>query len=510
VGAADDLDGGLPEIEISEDEAAGDATIPSAPPLPGDDDARDGWLVMRLGTLAASRPALRPARVGVAVWDITTGRMLYGKDVDGAYNLASNTKVLTSSVALARLGPDFRWRTSIYVDKWNPRTGTVEGDVYLRGHGDPTLRSDDLRALVHELAIAGVRAITGQIVVDTSYFDDVTEPPHYDEQPKERAGFRAPIGALSVDYDAITVVVEPDPAGGAARVRLEPFVGDYVVLRRAEVSTTSIGRSRIYVGSTVKKDHLELSVTGQLRSDGGADWTRRRIDDPVRFAGEVVRDALSTWDIRLGKKKIKTGVVPAKARLMASHDSAPLGEVVRDMNKTSNNFIAETLLKTIGAEAVAAATPPDQVPRPATWADGQAEVRRWLAEEAGLDPATFRVDNGSGLFGSTAVSPAQMVRALDAAWRDFRVGPDLAGSLAVMGVDGTLRSRLTQGEARGRVRAKTGTLAQVSTLSGYVAVDSRRPLAFSVLINDIPSGGRGHARALQNDIVAACVEYLGR
>ncbi len=499
------------EEPASEDDVAGDAAIPQAAPLPDpkDQTALDLWLLDRLQTLAASRPQLGAAKVGIAVIDISSGHTLFTSSGDRGFNLASNAKILTAAAALARLGPDFRWHTGAFAEKWNPATGAIEGDLYLRGKGDPTLRSRDLAALAHDLHMAGVRSIDGKIILDVSYFDRVDEAPHFDEQPKERAGFRAPIGALAVDGNTITVVIEPSASGqAAATVSLEPDVGDYVTLRTAEVSTTTTGRSRVYVGSTVKRDRIELNVSGQLRHDGGPSWVRRRIDDPIRFTGEVFLRALADADIRVGKKKFTTGVVPAKAVLMAAHNSAPLGEVVREMNKWSNNYIAEILLKTLGAEALARDAAPGTPPTPASWAHGVAEVRRWMVDEAHV-LGGFRVDNGSGLFASTEVTPLQLARVLDAAWRDFRVGPDLVASLAVMGVDGTTRSRMRSTAALGRVRAKTGTLAAVSTLSGYVAIDGRHPLAFAVLVNDIPGGARGHARALQNDVVAACLEYLG-
>lgn len=509
-GAADPA----PASPTSEDDVAGDAALPTAAPLPDAQDAaaRELWLVERLQSLTGARPQLGAAKVGVAIVDVTSGRTLFAANPDAPLNLASNTKVLTAAAALARLGPDFRWRTAAFAEKWDPVTGTVEGDLYVRGKGDPTLRARDLRALAHDLHMAGVRSIEGKVIFDVSYFDRVDEPPHFAEQPKERAGFRAPIGALAIEGNAITVVIEPDPAGVApATVTIEPDVGDYVTLQLAEVSTTTTGRSRLSVASIVKKDKIELSVRGQLRHDHGPDWIRRRIDDPLRMISEVLRAALDAEGIRVAKgskKKVVTGVVPEKATLLAWHDSAPLAEIVREMNKQSNNYYAEVVLKTLGAEVRARAAAPGAPPAPASWQDGLDEVRRWMVEDAGItgDP---RVGNGSGLFGSTAVSALQLARALDAAWRDFRVGPDLAASLAVMGVDGTVRSRMRGTPAQGRVRAKTGTLAAVSTLAGYAAVDGRRPLAFAILVNDIPAGARGHARALQNDLLAACLEFLG-
>jgi D-alanyl-D-alanine carboxypeptidase/D-alanyl-D-alanine-endopeptidase (penicillin-binding protein 4) len=482
---------------------------PSSPALPDADDqlGRVAWLKMRLATILASHVELASARIGVSIVDVDTGETLFEKDAAGRFNLASSAKVMTSSAALARLGTGFRWRTSAYAEKWDPTTGTIEGDLYLRGRGDPTLKRADLRQIAHDLYLFGVRRISGQIVFDLSYFDGVDEPPHFADQPKERAGFRAPIGALSVEGNSIVVVVSPDPGGILpAEVTIEPPLDDYVQIMLADVTTITTGRNRVRVETTINKDKktIELEVTGQIRADGGPQWIRRRIDDPVRFAGEVMARQLNAEGIALGKKKATRGTVPVRARWMAEHESETLGEIVHDMNKVSNNYIAETLLKTLGAET-AAHEPPA---RPATWADGIAAVQSFLVGDVGLEPGEFRYENGSGLFGSTDFTPTQLTRVLMWDWRDFRVGPDLVASLPVMGVDGTTRSRLALSSARGRARAKTGTLAAVSTLTGYAAIDSRRPLAFAFLLNDIPDGARPDARAVQDQMVEACVAYL--
>jgi D-alanyl-D-alanine carboxypeptidase/D-alanyl-D-alanine-endopeptidase (penicillin-binding protein 4) len=508
--AADPATNGEAVTDEADDES-GDASVPAAAPVPSDPTGKVAWLQVRIGTLLASHPTLAGARVGVSVVDLDTGDALFTRDAGGRYSLASNAKVLTSAAALARLGPEFRWRTTAYAEKWEPDTGTIKGNLYLRGRGDPTLRASDIRALIHDLKLAGVRAIEGQIVFDTTYFDDVVEPPRFADQPKERAGFRAPVSSLSVEQNSVVIVVEPDTAGiFPAEVWLDETAGDYVELLLADVSTVTKGRTRLRVETKFKKvgkeTNIQLEISGQIRADQGPEWLRRRIDDPMRFAGEIVKRALSHEQITLGKKKLGRGVVPLTARALAVHESAPLAEVIRGMNKTSNNFVAETVLKTLGAETIAQAEP---TPRPATWADGVAAVSRWLTDVAGLPAGSFRNENGSGLFDSSDLTPAQMTQVLGAAWRDFRVWPDLLASLPIMGVDGTVRSRLARSFARGRARAKTGTLAAVSTLAGYVAVESDHPLAFAILVNDIPPGGRGAARALQNQIIEACVAYLG-
>jgi len=499
------------QSELEEESELGDASVPVAAPVPSDPTGRVAWLQVRLATLLGAHPHLAGARFGVSIVDLVSGDSLFTRDGDGRYSLASNAKVLTATAALALLGPEFRWRTTAYAQKWEPETGTIQGNLILRGRGDPTLRASDLRALVHDLKLAGVRAIEGQIVFDTSYFDEVVEPPHFAEQPMERAGFRAPVSSLSVEGNSIVLVIEPDVGGiFPAEVKLDETAGEYIAITLADVSTITKGRNRLRIETKFEKigkdTQIQLEVSGQLRADNGPEWIRKRIDDPMRFTGEILKRALIGEGITLRKARLGRGVVPVTARPLAFHESASLGEVVRMMNKTSNNFIAETLLKTLGAETIAQAGP---TPRPATWADGVAAIRRWLIDVAGLREGTFRTENGSGLFDSSDLTPAQMTRVLAAAWKDFRIWPDLLASLPIMGVDGTVRSRLAHSFARGRARAKTGTLAGVSTLTGYAAVDSRRPLAFAILVNDIPAGWRADARALQNQIIEACVAYLG-
>jgi D-alanyl-D-alanine carboxypeptidase/D-alanyl-D-alanine-endopeptidase (penicillin-binding protein 4) len=476
-------------------------------PLPADRGGRAAWLNGRAGALVDDRARiLGTARVGVSIVDATTGEPLYQRDPGGRYNLASVTKLVTTGAALARLGPGFRWRTAIYAERFDVRTGEVAGDLFVRGRGDPTLDGEALRGLAVALRRAGVRVVKGSLVLDGSYFDAVTEPPHFAEQPLERAGFRAPIGAFAVNGNTVTLEAVPDPSGaGAATVTMTPAAGDYVAFSVAEVLTTSRGRSRVRVETRTEKapggERIRIAVSGQLRADEGVWATRRRIDDPVRFAGEALRTAMAGQGIRVVGRAIGQGAVPRTARQLASHDSAPLIDVLRDMNKASNNFVAETVLKTLGAETRGA-------PGPATWEDGLAAVRRWLVDDVGLTEGSFRVGNGSGLFGASDFTPAQVASVMAHAYRDFRIGPDMMSTLAVAGVDGTLWRRFAASAGRGRIRAKTGTLEAAATLAGYVAVDGRRPLAFAILVNDIPLGQRGHARALQDALLEACIAFL--
>lgn len=445
------------------------------------------------------RGALGGARIGIAAVDLTTGEYLFERDADEGFNTASNTKIVTTAAALALLGPEYRLRTEVLAEELDD-AGTVTGDLYLRGRGNPGFGSDSMQELCRAVVDAGVKKIAGGIAIDASYFDGVDLPPHFDEQPDEHASFRAPIGATSLNFNMFTVTVQPAPRGtGAARVSIDP-ANDYIALTHT-VSTVARGRTRLRIDSVEEKGTLKLVVSGQIRRDASPRRFRRRAPDPVAFAGTALRRALVAHGISVGKKRVVTATAPETARLIALHESPPLAVLVRGLGKYSNNYVAEMLLKVIGAEIVADGTP-------ASWSHATGAVERFLIDIVGLAPGSFRYGNGSGLFESNQFTPRQMTRVLAHAARDFRWGPDLLGSLSIAGADGTLSRRLEDGPAERRIRAKTGTLAQVSALSGFAAIDGRRPIAFSVLVNDIPLWKTGDARALQDAVAEALIQYL--
>jgi D-alanyl-D-alanine carboxypeptidase/D-alanyl-D-alanine-endopeptidase (penicillin-binding protein 4) len=482
-----------------DDDTAGGPGGPGGPLVaPQDPKARAAWLRDRLVAAVASRPGLAKARIAFAAQDLSTGEDLVSRDPDRGMAIASNAKLLTSVAALRGLGGGFRWRTAVFAAPPDEH-GAVEGDLYLRGRGDPTLSVAALRQLATDVAARGVRTIEGRLVLDTTYFDGAVEPPHFEEQPKEHAAFRAPVASLGVNRSAITISVMQELAG-AARVTLDP-PNDYVKLVKAEVTSVDRGRTRLRVEQRTKAGTLELDVTGQIRVGEGSWELRRRIDDPARYAAELFRRALAEQGVRLRSRAIGSGAVPLTLKLLASHDSPPLAEVLRLVNKHSDNYIAETVLKTLGAETKG-------TPGPATWADGLAAMRAQLAK-LGLAPDSYRSGNGSGLFASTEVSAKQLLVLLAAAHRDYRIGPDLVASLPAGGQDGTLARRWVGRPAMGRVRAKTGTLDKVTTLAGYIGVDGGHLLAFAILANDIPPGQRPVIRAMADEMVEALAAYLG-
>ncbi|MBT8491618.1 MAG: D-alanyl-D-alanine carboxypeptidase/D-alanyl-D-alanine-endopeptidase, partial [Deltaproteobacteria bacterium] len=443
---------------------------------------------------------LANSKIGVMVRDLSTDQVLYTRNHDQLFNVASNTKIPTAVAALSLLGPDFRFRTTLSAAKIDP-DGTIPGDLFIRSHADPTLTTWDLRELAEELALTGTTEIKGALVVDGSYFDSEILPPHFDEQPKEQAGFRAPVAATSLNFNTVAIVVTPNPAGvGDAKVLIDPK-NDYVRIS-GQISTVSSGRTRIRLDAKPKRGTLEVKVSGQIRREIRKKRYRLRVPDPVRYLGSAFRALLKSHGIKVRGRRIRVRKTPDRARVLATRESPALAEIIRALGKYSNNYVAEMLLKTIGAESLGSNR------RPASWKDGLDAVRSFL-EGIGVQ-GEFYYGNGSGLFESNKFSPEQLVTILSAAYRDFRIGPDFASSLSISGADGTIRRRMAGGAAERVVRAKTGTLDRVSALSGYVAIDGRTPVAFAVVVNDVPKWRTNDARSLQDAIATAIAQYLRR
>jgi D-alanyl-D-alanine carboxypeptidase/D-alanyl-D-alanine-endopeptidase (penicillin-binding protein 4) len=464
-------------------------------PPPRERPARDAWLGARIDALIAARPELGTARIGVAVDDLATGRPLYRRAGDEPFNVASNVKVVTVGAALAVLGPEHRFRTVLLADAID-NAGTIGGNLYLRGGGDPSFDTPALWSLVHELRLIGVKKVTGALVIDDSFFDAATLPPAY-EQKQEDAPFRAPVAAVSLNYNAVTVWVQPGTAAGApARIVVSP-PQDYVTVR-STVTTVAAGRTALASTSRSGSAGLEVDVAGQIRLDDlGGEAVRKRVDSPAAYTAAALRAFLVQAGIRVGPTRY--AAVPKSARALVTHTSEPVAVLVRELSKFSNNFMAETLLKAMGAEAGGA---------PGTWPKGLAAATGWLAS-AGLERGQYRYENGSGLYDSNRFTPAQIARVLRAGALDPRFGPEYQSALAIAGADGTLARRMAGGPAERVVRGKSGTLKNVSCLSG-LAGGRGAPLAFALLVNELPetAAAARAVRGLEDGVAEALALYV--
>lgn len=426
---------------------------------------------------------------GIQVVDVATGGVLASNAEHTALNPASNAKLATAAVALRLLGPDHRYLTGLYGKRDGDRVKTL----VLRGTGDPTLSSDDVMGLARELAAHGVKKV-GAILVDQSYFDDVYTPPAFDQQPNEWAPFRAPVSAVSVDENTVTITARPAEDGKNALVTLSP--PGVAKLSGAVKTTKKNDPEKLGATMTASGGALSLKVTGHVPEGGDVARVWRRLEDPRLAPGFALKAALVqigidvTEEPRLGGEKERD--------LLAAHRSDTLGHVIALLGKDSDNFVAETVFKTLAAEKKA---------RPGTFA-AAAEVVTAELKAMGAFETGCSITNGSGLFDANRTTASATAALLRAAAMDARIAPEFEAQLAVGGVDGTLRSRFKAWSKARAVRAKTGTLNAAFALSGYVLGPPGKPtVAFSLLVNGA-KGKAGPARAGMDKVVDAIARSL--
>lgn len=479
---------GLCTLGASVDASASSSYAAPAAPADPSDPTLAGQI-----DLAVSSPLFDDAQVGVHVVDLRSGKTLYSRGSDLPLNPASNVKLFTTAAALLILGPEHRYATRLMREDGALKGTQVRGEIYLVGSGDPNLVTEDLFALAAELRARGIRKITGGITVDSSRFDRDELPPGFD-QKEEMASYRAPSGATSVNFNTFVVRAAPGAkAGDAALIGLDPPVTG---VRLGSTATTTAGRKRkLFADFDDDKAGMRVDFRGTIGEDASAGRYRYPVTDPSRNAGAVLAYALKQNGIRIGRRSIKIGRAPRDARGLATHFSDPLSLLIRAINKFSNNFMAEQVLKTLSPQGT-----------PASFT-AASKAEREALEAFGVDLEGAKLTNGSGLYDTNRVTPEHVTTLLAKVFGDFRYRADYLASLAVMGVDGTTRSRLADTQAQRWVRVKTGTLDGISALSGYAGAKGRDPIVFSVIFNDLPQGGTSRAREVQNQIALLVSRY---
>lgn len=419
---------------------------------------------------AVKRHCARPESLGLYVRSVSTAQTLFSHHAAVGRIPASNVKLLTAAAALARLGPDYRFATDFYADA-EARGGVVHGDLYLKGYGDPLFVQEKMRDLVRRLKLRGVRRVKGDLAADDSFFD----AERYGRGWRVGRSIRpylAPHGALSLNFSLVSVLVAPgEEPGGPARAALEP--PSRALRLESRVKTARGERRRVALGRRRVKGKDVVRVSGRVPAGEGMSTWRVPVTDPTAFTAGAVAAEFERQGIVL-EGRVRRAATPPGAKLLARNLSPSLGEVVRGLNKHSNNFVAEQILKTLGAEAYGA---------PGTAEKGLRAVRGFLIS-IGVPAKDFEIADGSGLSRMSRVSPRALVRLLEAAHNDFRLRPEFTASLAVYGVDGTVRKRRRTRAASRRVRVKTGMLRGVHAFSGYAAARNGEMLAFSVLVNE--------------------------
>jgi len=430
--------------------------------------AADGELP--LGVQSALKVRSVPAEsLSIVVTDLDSGATVLEWRANEPRNPASTIKLLTTLVALDVLGPAYRWRTDVFA-MGELKNGRLDGDLVIKGYGDPYLVTERVWQLLRNIRQAGVKEITGDLLIDDSWFDvGDYDPGAFDRQPL-RAYNVAP-NALLMNFKVVRYWFEPDHANGAVDVRMDPELENLRVENRLGLANSSCqGYQR---GITITANPAVDEVTFSGRFPNGC--KRYAMDRAALSHNEFVYGLFdSLWRESGG---VFTGgwrniVVAEDAEPLLSFSSLPLTEMIARVNKHSNNVMARQLLYTLGAETNGA---------PGTEESGRAAISSWL-EKNGLASTEISLANGAGLSRETRTTAADMARMLRFAWRQPYM-PEYLSSMSLSGLDGTLRHRFTKGQLVGKAHMKTGSMDHVAAIAGYLQARSGRRYAVVALQN---------------------------
>lgn len=419
---------------------------------------------------ALQRAGVPAEALAVVVHDTTTDRRVLQWQEHKPLNPASLTKLLTTYAALDRLGPAFTWSTPVWIT--GPlKDGVLEGSVFIKGQGDPKLVLERVWLLLRRVQEMGVREIRGDIVLDSTAFSaPEADPGDFDGEPLRPYNVRA--SALLLNFRSVTYTFQPDEAAGVARVLVEPMLAGLQMDRTVPLAAGACGDWRGALKAGFEP--------GRTRFAGSFPAACGEINWPVADPAPATYDARlveALWREMGGQLQgtVREGTAPTDLKPAFEQRSPALAELIRDINKYSNNVMAQQLFYTLALQNRRGATP-----SPATQESAREALLRWLTERTGaLAAGDVVIDNGSGLSRHTRISALRLARLLITAY-DSPVMSELMSSLPISGLDGTLRrSRATAG----RAHLKTGSLRDVAGVAGYTLSNSGKRYVVVALIN---------------------------
>ncbi len=461
----------------------------------------------KIATLVNSYPAVQKGRVGFQFVDVQSGAVLAEQNSSVFFTPASNAKLYTTALALVRLGAGYTFRTEVRTDTpWIPGQSVIN-DLLLIGGGDPNLsgralpyladapEGDPLAAfkqLADGIAGAGIREINGDVVgVDTRYGDD----PYPDGWTLDDStySYGAPVSALALNDNTVAVILRPGAVGELADVEVRPFSNNFVILN--QVVTDSSKESHIAFRRPPGSNELIIrGVIGKSVDEWREDFG---VPDPASFAAETLADLLRDRGIvvhGVGHSE-RSGNTAIPGTLITAHESAPLSEAIQVVNKVSQNLHAEMLLREVAYCRTGVGTLENGI-----------KERETFLEEAGItrEGTGFALADGSGLARQDLITPNSTVALLRYMWTRPEREAWLR-SLPIGDFDGSLQHRFRKIAGAQRVHAKTGSLAHVNALSGYIETQQHGFIAFSVMVN----GTVGHEAQVREFIDRLCSVFLG-
>ena len=430
---------------------------------------------------------LKKNNFGIKIYSLDRGEAIIELRAKKLFIPASNLKILTTAVALETLGPNYRFPTSLFTDG-TLKDEVLNGNLYIKGHGDPKFVTEQMWLLVNELRNLPIRRITGNIIGDDSFFDNKKRVKTWIKNPGAQA-YEAPLGALSFNFNTVQAYVSPGiKAGNKPKIVIEPDA-EYITLDNQATTLKPGKRNRLIVNRVEHKGFDEITVSGGITVSQARAQYFLNITDPTQYTLSVLKQYLNHAGIKF-TGKIEQRRVPEGAMKLLTHDSEPLTLALQGLNKFSNNFVAEQILKTIGAEKYG---------QPGTTLKGLKAFKEYLIT-LGYQQNQYKVLDGSGLSRQNRLSPQIIIDVLRHVKNDLGVYPEFVSALGVMGVDGNVKNRMRGVKSPERARVKTGTLNFVSALSGYFQSRDDETFAFSILMNSLKCSN-GRIKKLQDQII---------
>jgi D-alanyl-D-alanine carboxypeptidase/D-alanyl-D-alanine-endopeptidase (penicillin-binding protein 4) len=427
---------------------------------------------------ALARVKVPLENVSVLVREVGAKDNALSVNIGKPMNPASVIKLVTTYAGLELLGPTYTWKTEVF-STGEMRGGVLLGDLILKGTGDPKLTAERFAAMVKQLRDRGLDEIQGDLILDRSFFENVA----HDEAAFDGEALRAyNVGPDPLLLSFKTVRFSFDATLDNKSVSISPDVkpAQLEIVNHVKLVDGVCGewRERIVLGlQEIRPTRLRVTFTGNFpRSCGERVWNVSLLDH-ARFVGGVFA---SLWRNSGGKWEgaVKLLPTPSKAKLIASTESPPLADVVRDINKYSNNVMARQLFLTLSAEAWVG-----NIKEPGNASRSAQLVKEWLTRKNIAAPELV-LDNGSGLSRSERISAQTLAQMLDAAWRSS-VMPEFMSSMPLLGLDGTMRKRNRGESIAGQAHVKTGTLNDAKAIAGYLLDQAGRRWIVIMLVNDV-------------------------
>ncbi len=409
------------------------------------------------------------------------GKSIFSINPNQKFIPASLSKILTASAATKVFSPGRRFKTELVAD------ATIEGSIlngklYIKGGGDPSLVSETMWVLVNHFLRSGIKKIQGPIVVDNTIYDEQFVDSSREDARVDRA-YDSPVSATPFNWNTLSIYVRPGSKDAEpVRVIMDPETDFFKIKNEAKTRTAN--------GSTLEvvRKGKDIIITGKLGVHTDEKVFYKNIDDPVQWAGQALLSFLEQRGVQIVDKKIVAAKAPEKAVTLSDAEGWDIEEIISGLMRFSNNFIAEMITKNMAIERGA---------KQGSVSEGIKVIKSVLSDY-GIAESSYDFENPSGLSRENKITSETLVKILNAVRTDFTTAPEFLNAMAVPGVDGSLHKRMKNVDEKRWIRAKTGLLTGAVGLAGYVGKKSGEVYEFAFMYNG--GGKEDLARALFDEL----------